>query len=269
MSDGKLALVLSGGGSKGALQAGLYLALDELGVRPDFVVGASVGALNGAFVAAGRDAGEVAEGWAETERSDLFAPDWSMLWRGLSRPSLFRGGHFRRFLEGSLPVHRFEELDLPLHVISTHLSLGQACVLNEGDLVQAVGASTAVPGLLPPVELHGGVLHVDGSLGDNLPIAVAFERGADRVIALNSRTCARCEPGSVNVVQALGRAFGIAADCSLRLTRARYEDDPDVLLLQPDLGERIQALDFAQCGRLVEEGYDYSLPEVERWLSRR
>ena len=270
MSDGgpSLALVLSGGGSKGALQVGLHRALCELGVRPDFVVGSSVGALNGALIAAGAGPRVMAEGWAATSRSDLFRPDWSVLWRWRSVQGLFSARHFRGFLEDRLPVRTFEELELPLHVVATHLASGEACRLSEGDLAEAVHASSAVPGLLPPVDLHGGVPHVDGSLGDNLPVAVARGLGADRVVAMNCRTCDRCGITGPNLAQVMGRAFSIAADCTLRRMGERYRDDPDVLLLQPELGEKIPALDFSQGTRLAEEGYRWALPRVRSWLEQ-
>lgn len=264
--EARTALVLSGGGSKGALQAGLYRALCELEATPDVIVGSSVGALNGALIAAGVGPKTVARGWAELSRGDLFTLNWSLLWRGLGAPSVFSGDRFRAFLEQRLPVRRFEELDIPLHVVSTHLSLGRACRLSEGDLVEAVQASCSVPGLLPPVALHGGVRHVDGSLGDNLPVEVARDLGADRVIAMNCRTCDECEPGDVGLPEALGRAFSIAADCTLRQMSDRFRDDPSVLLLQPEIGEHVYALDFSHGGRLAEAGYEYALPRVRRWL---
>lgn len=261
-----LALVLSGGGSKGALQVGLHRALCELDVRPDLVVGSSVGALNGALIAAGVGPRTLAEGWADTSRSDLFRLSWSLAWKGTSSSGLFSGKRFRAFLEERVPADTFEELEVPLHVVSTHLASGDACRLSAGDLREAIQASCAVPGLLPPVPLHGGVPHVDGSLGDNLPVAMARELGADRILAMNCRTCDRCEISDPDLAQTMGRAFSIAADCTLRRMRERYRDDPDVLLLQPDLGERVPALDFRHGTRLVEEGYRWVLPRVRRWL---
>ncbi|MFW6192553.1 MAG: patatin-like phospholipase family protein [Gemmatimonadota bacterium] len=267
-SEGRdTALVLSGGGSKGALQAGLYRALCEVGWEPDFIVGTSVGALNGAFIAAGVGPKSLARGWAELSRGDLFAVDWSVLWRGLGVSSVFSGAHFTDFLEEQLPVSRFEDLKTPLHVVSTHLSLGEACRLSDGDLVQAVRASCSIPGLLPPARLHGDVPHVDGSLGDNLPIALARQLGAERVVAMNCRTCDRCSPGRMGLPEALGRAFSIAADCTLRRMADRYRDDPSVLLLQPDIGEHVYALDFSHGRRLVEAGYEWARPRLEAWLA--
>ena len=264
---GPLALVLSGGGSKGALQVGMYRALCEVGLEPDFVVGTSVGALNGALIAAGVGPRGLARGWTDLARSDLFRFNWSLLWRGLGSEALFRQGVFRRFLEERLPVHSFEELDVPLHVVSTHLSMGTACHWNEDDLVEAVLASCSVPGLLPPVYAHGGVPHVDGSLGDNLPLTRARELGAERIVAMTARTCDRCEPKRVGIGDVIGRAFSIAADCTLRRMADDVREDPSLLLLQPDLGEQVYALDFSHSARLVDAGYEFALPRIRRWAA--
>lgn len=267
--DGPLALVMSGGGSKGALQVGMYRALCEVGLEPDFIVGSSVGALNGALVAGGVGPRSLARGWTELSRSDLFRFNWALLWRWLSSEALFRRGTFRRFLEERLPARSFEELDVPLHVVSTHLSMGTACHWNEGDLVEAILASCSVPGLLPPVYAHGGVPHVDGSLGDNLPVDRARELGAERIVAMTARTCDRCEPQRVGIGDVIGRAFSIAADCTLRRMADHLRRDPDLLLLQPDLGEQIYALDFGHSERLIEAGYEFALPELRAWKSAR
>lgn len=265
-SSDRLALVLSGGGSKGALQVGMFRAACELGLRPDLVVGSSVGALNGAFIASGIGPRSLAAGWKQIQREDLFRFDWSLLWRGLAADALYRAGPFRRYLEANLPVHRFEQLDVPLHVVSTHLSLGTPCAWSDGDLVEAILASCSVPGLLPPVYAHGGVAHVDGSLGDNLPVARARELGAGRIVAMTARTCDRCEAGRYRIGDVLGRAFSIAADCTLRQRADELRDDPDLLLLQPDLGEQIYALDFSHSERLVRAGYEYALPVLREWM---
>lgn len=263
--DGRLALVLSGGGSKGALQVGMYRALCEVGLEPDFIVGTSVGALNGASIAGGVGPRALARGWRDLSRSDLFHFNWSLLWKGLSSESLFRRRPFRRFLEERLPVRRFRELDTPLHVVSTHLSMGTPCHWSDDDLVEAVLASCSVPGLLPPVYAHDGVAHVDGSLGDNLPLEMARELGAERIIAMTARTCDRCEADHVAIGDVIGRAFSIAADCSLRRMAEDVRDDSSLLLLQPDLGEQVYALDFSQSARLIEAGYEHALPRLRRW----
>ena len=261
----RLALVLGGGGSKGALQVGVYRAMRELGLMPDLIVGASVGAVNGAFIAAGLSPEALAAGWARVAREDLFSFNWRILWRGLAARSLFSPAPLRRLLEGRLPVRRFGELPTPLALVTTHLTAGEPCVWERGDLIEAILASTAIPGLLPPIEGHDGVLHIDGSLADNFPVEIARERGAARVVVVNARTCDRCRKDSVGLTDVLGHAFSIAADCKLRSMEGNGLSESDVLIIQPDLCEQIQALDFSQSRRLIEAGYEWSLPRLREW----
>lgn len=267
--DARLALVLGGGGSKGALQAGLYLAMWRLGLRPDLVVGASVGAVNGAFIASGARPRALARAWRELSRDDLFSYNWQLLWKGLSAPSLFSAARLRRDLRDRLPVRSFSELEVPLALVTTHLGAGEACVWERGDLVEGVLASSSIPGLLPPVRGHDGVLHVDGSLADNMPIELAFQRGATHVVAMNCRTCDRCERRSVRLSDVIGQAFSIAADCKLRQMAESYAERPEVLLIVPELGEHINALDFSHGARLVEAGYRCSLGPLREWAAAR
>lgn len=103
--------------------------------------------------------------------------------------------------------------------------------------------------------------HVDGSLGDNLPVARARKLGAEHIVALTARTCDRCDPKRVGIGDVIGRAFSIAAKCTLR----RMTDDlrgAGLLLLQPDLGEQVCALDFSQSARPIDAGYEYVLARI-------
>jgi len=267
-SDRRLALVLGGGGSKGALQAGLYLAMERLGVRPDLVVGASVGAVNGAFIAAGVDARTLARGWCGLARTDLFGFHWPLLWEWGRASSLLSARPLATLLESRLVARRFEDLEIPLALVTTHLTAGESCVWERGDLVRAVLASSAIPGLLPPVRGHDGVLHVDGSLTDNVPLELAEERGATHVISMNPRACDRCDRPARSLVDILGHAFAVASDCKLRNLRRDVVADERHLLLQPQLGEYVRAMDFSHGRRLVREGYRYALPRLRAWMER-
>jgi len=263
----RLALVLSGGGSKGALQVGLYRAMDEIGLRPDFVLGTSVGALNAAFVATGVDPEVLAQGWANLSFRRLFGFNWRLFLPGGAISSLFTPTRLQRLLREDLPVHSFDETEIPLSVVTTHMGLGEACVWERGDIADAVVTSCSVPGILPPVIGHDGVPHIDGSLANNIPIDLALERGATHVIAMNCRTCAACVPDARRLHNVLGAAFGIAADCKLRVMEERYREAPNILLLQPELGESIAALDFSQGRRLAQQGYEYAAPRLREWLA--
>jgi NTE family protein len=184
--QGKTALVLCGGGSKGALEVGLYRALVELGIPIDLIVGTSIGALNGAFIAAGTSPAELARIWRSVRPRELFRLNPAILWKLARADSLFTNTALRAFLERHLPVRRFEDLSIPLAVSATRLQTGEAIYFDHGDLIEPLLASIALPGIFPPIERDGYQL-LDGGLADNVPITVAARQGATRAIFMAVR----------------------------------------------------------------------------------
>lgn len=184
--SGGTAFVLAGGGSLGAVQVGMLMALTEEGVRPDFVVGSSVGALNAAYYTGAPDAGGVArlaEIWCGLRRSDIFPFSLFRLLGLLRRSdSLVDPAGLRDLLESHLPFARIEEARLPLHVMATDQQ-GVGVRLSEGPAVEAILASSAVPGIFPPVTIGGRQLF-DGAIAANTPLRTAVTLGASRIVVL-------------------------------------------------------------------------------------
>ena len=150
--------VLSGGGARGAAQAGAISALIEAGVQPVAVVGCSVGALNAAFIAGGADAERAAaleERWLTVDRSDVFGSSRLATVRNVvaRRAALFPQEPLSRLIDTWLPAVTFEELGVRLRVVTTVLSTGQPAYHDQGPLNQILLASAALPGLFPPVAL--------------------------------------------------------------------------------------------------------------------
>jgi NTE family protein len=270
MSNEKVtALILGGGGSKGAVQAGFLRAVEKLDVDVGLVVAASVGAINGAFFAAGISARYMAKEWTRVTRRQLFGLNWGLLRRPSRASSVFGFRRLRRFLVDRLPVRTFEELPIPLVLVTTDLTTGAPYLWERGDLVQAILASCAVPGLLPPSKGPHGRLLIDGALSDNVPVQTAFDRGAERVLGILCRTCAACHPRDVGLTNMLGQAFGIAVDCKWRSDTKRYAERDDVLIIEPDIGLDVASLDFSHGDDLWRAGYALSRPAIRRWLERR
>jgi NTE family protein len=175
------AFVLSGGASLGAVHVGMWRALAESDTQPDFIVGTSVGALNGAFIAARPDPGridELAAVWRSLRRQDVFplgVLGGALGYYGL-RDSLVNPAPLRRLLAQHLPLRRLEDAEIPLHVAATDVLTGAEVVLSRGDAVEAVLASAAIPAVFPPVVVDGRAL-MDG-VSDNTPISHAVALGA-------------------------------------------------------------------------------------------
>ncbi len=185
---GSPAFVLSGGGNLGALQVGMIHALVEKGLRPGMIVGTSVGAINGAFFASRPDLpgiAEIARLWSSLRRKDVLGVDLGTLVGGFrGRPRhLFDSSSIRRILESFLTFSRLEDAPIPLTVVATALGTGEAVALNSGDAATALLASSAVPRLLPPVEIDGRLL-VDGAAAADVPLQQAIALGAREIYVL-------------------------------------------------------------------------------------
>jgi NTE family protein len=184
-----VAFVLGGGGVLGAHEVGMLQALAEAGVRPDLVLGTSVGALNGVFVAAHRDPGaavaELAAVWREGVAAEAFGGSLFGRVRTLARSGthLHPNEPLRQLLE-RLPVDRIEELALPFQCVAASIERAAAHWFTAGPIVPAVLASAAVPGLLPPVRV-GDEHFFDGGLVHSIPVGRALELGARTVYVLH------------------------------------------------------------------------------------
>jgi NTE family protein len=167
---GGTAFVLTGGGSLGAVQVGMMTALHERGIDPDVLVGTSVGAVNAAYLAGPGTTGgrlaDLAALWAGIRRRDVFVIDARRWLRAAvgAAASTFSGAPLRLLLTQHLGYRAFEDARLELAVTATDVVTGAALLLGTGSVVDAVAASAAVPGLLPPVHRAGRAL-VDGAVG--------------------------------------------------------------------------------------------------------
>ncbi|MGI8596586.1 MAG: patatin-like phospholipase family protein [Thermoleophilaceae bacterium] len=185
----KVAFVLGGGGHLGANQVGMLRALMERGIRPDLILGTSVGAVNGVAMAAEptSQAVDALEGmWSRVEETGVFGG--SLVTRlgtlARTRTHLHDASGLRRALEGWLPVGRIEELAVPFQCVAASIERASEHWFAKGPIADAVLASCAVPGLFPPVVL-GGEHFLDGGLVNSIPVGRAVELGATEVYVLH------------------------------------------------------------------------------------
>jgi NTE family protein len=184
-----VAFVLGGGGHLGAHEVGMLGALLERGIVPDVVLGTSIGAINGAAVAADPTPEAVERlraVWTRIESSDAFGG--GMLGRlatlARTRTHLHENEGLRRMLHESLGVERIEDLRLPFQCVAACIESASERWFSEGPLTEAVLASSAVPGLLPPVEIDGAH-YVDGGIVNSIPVGRAVELGARTIYVLH------------------------------------------------------------------------------------
>lgn len=171
--DEKVGLVLGGGGARGLAAIGIVEVLQEAGLKPARLAGTSMGAMVGAFLAAGlspREIGELAS-----------SQQWIKVVDVSARAGLIRGDKLLAWLREKLPAD-FSELEIPLTCTATDIDTGELIYIDEGDLPLAIRATCAFPGAFEPVSWKGRNL-VDGGLKSTVPVLALRGRGLDRVVA--------------------------------------------------------------------------------------
>ncbi len=183
----RLALVLSGGGASGIVQVPFIEELIRKGVRPDLIVGSSVGAVNGAFLALHPNSIDgLADLWMELRSTRLWHRNLLRIGRNLLTrgTSLYSNRFLRNLFRPHVAIDEISATEIPLFVVTTSLSSGRKHVVSSGELLASVMASIAVPGLFPPVRLEDDWC-VDGGLSSGLDLETALFQGATQTLAVD------------------------------------------------------------------------------------
>ncbi|HEX4217414.1 MAG TPA: patatin-like phospholipase family protein [Acidimicrobiales bacterium] len=262
---GKTAFVLAGGGNLGATQVGMLQALLESGIAPDVIVGSSVGALNGAFLAGQPDLARtesLAKLWTGIRRQDIFPFTLGRLVSGaLGRRNHFFDPHqFQTFIRKvPLGFRLLEEAAVPLHVMATDLLSGDAVLLSSGLAIDALLASSAIPGVFPPVVIDGRRL-IDGGVAANVPVAQAEALGADEIWVLPTAPgfALPAETAPDLMLHAMQKATGPREAAALAEVSARVA----VHVVPVPTGSQPSMFDFTQTGVLMTR----ALAATRQWL---
>lgn len=262
------AVVLSGGGSLGAVQVGMLLALADRRVAPELLVGSSVGALNAAFLAGhpgSHGVDDLARIWLKLRRTDIFPTDVPRLLRaaagrlsGLADPR-----PLRTLLGKNLPYLRLEDAPRRVAVVATDVLAGEEVVYGEGPAVDAVMASAALPAAFPPVRI-GRRLLMDGGVVNNTPISVAHRLGADTIYVLpTGYACALSEPPRSALGMAL-HAVTLAIQQRLIGDVIALQNSIDLRVAPPLCPLTISPIDFRHTASLI----DRARSATGSWLDR-
>ncbi|MEQ0565630.1 patatin-like phospholipase family protein [Amycolatopsis sp. NEAU-NG30] len=254
-----IGFVLGGGGSLGAMQVGMLRALTDAGVTPDLAVGTSVGSLNAAVLARfGGDAlASLRSIWAHMTRDEAFPGGVLSRVRMLtqSKTHLFPNTGLAGIVAEHLGAEtRFEDLAIPLGVVTTQVDTAEPLLIRSGRLLEPLLASCAIPGIFPPVE-HEGRLLYDGGLVANVPMRQALTMGAKSLVVLD---CAF--PGKMpGAPRTFAEVMMFTAMISMRnqavLEAPLAAAEVPVLYLPGPAPVRVNPLDFGHTETLADEAY--------------
>jgi NTE family protein len=253
----RLAVVLSGGANLGAFQVGVIDVLARAGLEPDLLVGTSVGALNAAFWAfhPGAEVGaRLFEVWLEVNRSVLLGGH-----PVLALPRLLRGrylfahdGLVRLLRTAMPPAARIEEAIYPVNVVVTRALEGTREVLRSGPLESAILASSAIPGIFPPVEI-GGSFYVDGGLVANCDLEAVVEAGIEQAVAVDVMA-GRFEAPTTDILEAATRAVTFMIARQTEMAIERWAPRLRLAMVRARLGIPAGVDDFTHTRALIDLG---------------
>lgn len=264
----KTALIFAGGGSLGAIQVGMLKALTIHGVQADLLVGSSVGAINAAYFAADPSPQGVAgleAVWRTLTRDEVFHYSWFGVLRSLlsKRTHLFDETIFARFLSARLPYRDFHEATVPIHIIASDFVSGEEVVLDRGDILPALLASAAIPGVFPPVKMDGRYL-IDGGVANHTPVSTAIQLGATRLIVLPTGfTCEPALPPAGALSIAL-HALNLVIARQLLQDLDAHQEQAEIVVVPPLCPLRTNPLDFQAAGALIDDGFDMTTSWLEQ-----
>jgi NTE family protein len=268
-------LVLSGGGARAFAHIGVTMALEEAGIPVDRVGGVSVGSIL---------AGQLASGHPASRLADLNRGRWRMDYT-VPLLALLAGRRAAEATYAWFGDQQIEDLWLPFFCVSVSLTSSRLMVHRDGPLQQAVLASTAIPGVLPPIAWNGQLL-VDGALLNNLPVDVMRSTGGGPVIAIDCSAAVDASlqppvdglPSRWRLLLNLFRRSGQApAPNILRILQRstlvpsaglamRLRAESDLYIAPPVSG--FDFFDFRSLDRIVEHGYRYAVEQLPAWKAR-
>jgi len=271
----KLAFALSGGGSRGALQIGALYALLECGLQPDFVIGASIGAVNATFLALNGYTKEsldrLASAWRAANATELMPANYiwltvrAMFNRSSNDPSLRLRDFF--IAQGLTPELSFEDVSQPrLVIVSADLNSGQPILhgdQSEDKVLEALLLSTALPPWFMPVRKQERYL-MDGGVVSNLPIEPALKLGASEIVALDLMDARELLGVGDGVRGFLDRLIFSVERRQVDLELALAEARGIPILYLGLTGEiTVPIWDFTRTDSLIDQGYEIARRIIE------
>jgi NTE family protein len=255
----RTAFVLSGGGNLGALQVGMLRALFERRIEPDLVLGCSVGALNGAAIAADPSlamVGRLQELWRDIADQDVMpAGMWpTTVQLARKRVAIHDNANLRRVVEEMLPARRFEDLRVPFQCVAAALTEGTETWFTSGDLVDPILASAALPAVYPPVEIDGH-RYLDGAIVNDVPVSRAVALEADRIFVLHVGSWDRPRPEPKRPIDMAMYAYWLARRSRFQRDLAHIPSNIEVLVLPPGDTPVLRYNDFGHSDEMIASSY--------------
>lgn len=253
----KLGLALGSGGSRGVAHIGFLKALEEADIVPDYVTGCSMGAVVGYVYCSGISASAMRDKVFSLRLSSIASLNVG------KADGLFRLSRARKQLEEFAGDKRFDELKIPFACVATDITEGKLVLLNEGNAIDAVLASSSIPGAFSPAKIGERRL-VDGGVLERVPTDEVRAMGAEVVVAVDVLGDLTAKKVGNNLVETLLRCIDVMDTKFTHYKKELRASDID-LWLEPELGDMNQyKVKLKQMRLAYQKGYELGKANVER-----
>ena len=246
----KIGIALGGGAARGYAHIGVLNAIDELNIPISYVAGTSIGSFIGALYASGN----LKTFEKEVRSRNSFMKD--VLFKldpVFPKLSIMNGNEVIRIFKEITDINTFEELNIPLTTVATDIVNNVKIESNKGDLINAIKASIAIPGVLTPTYVNDN-LCVDGGLIDPVPLQSIIDMGSDRTIAVNlyGLQTSKKKDNKYNIVDIVDRSAKIILN---NVTHLSFKNNEPNILIEPPI-DQFYGWDFHRANELIDIGYD-------------
>ncbi len=252
VNNKKVGLALGGGATLGAAHIGVIRALNEAGIKIDYISGTSIGSLVGAFFAFCKNYDFIQDVALNMSWKDIASIS-------VSKYGLFANTKIEQLIEKHIGKVSFEDSAIPMAFVATDILNGEKVVLNKGSVAKAVAASCCIPGVFHPIELDNRLL-VDGGLVENVPVSPLKEMGAEVVIAVDlSSGSAYKKPD--NFFDILMNSYQTAM-----LSKTKMQTQEVDLLITPNL-DGFSFIDSDKTEDVIAIGYNAGKEKIQALLA--
>ena len=246
----KIGIALGGGAARGYAHIGVLNAIDELNIPISYISGTSIGSFIGALYASGN----LKTFEQEVRSRNSFMKDVIFkLDPVFPKLSIMNGNEVVKIFKKITKIRTFEELNIPLTTVATDIVNNIKIESNKGDLINAIKASIAIPGVLAPTYVNDN-LCVDGGLIDPVPLQSIIDMGSDRTIAVNlyGLQTSKKKDDKYNIVDIVDRSAKIILN---NVTHLSFKNNEPNILIEPPI-DQFYGWDFHKSNELIDIGYD-------------
>ena len=258
MKKVKLGLALGSGGLCGVSHIGFLQVLEENNIKIDMISGISMGAVVGGLYASGMSLKEMEEVALKINKKDIISINYFKI----LKESLFDGNKLEKYLKNLVKTENIEDAKIPFLAEATDLKTGKLKIFDKGSFVEALRASSAVPGIFPPIK-KDDTFYVDGGVIETVPYKILKEKGADIIIAVNCLNEFKLEVLPKNSIGTFMASYDCTQCMAWKLDKELNKNDYDLYCFDNTEGINPLSLELSSIKKLLESGRQSALRYID------